>query len=89
VECIGICGGANISLYLANYIQGNIPSYPWTTEFTILYDASAVESAYNFVQPSTWVIIDKNGRIRYRLDDYTEYNAISLMIEQIDALLLE
>jgi hypothetical protein len=23
------------------------------------------------------------------LDDYTEYNAISLMIEQIDALLLE
>jgi predicted transcriptional regulator len=70
-------------------MQGIIPYYPWTTEFTVVYNSSAVEALYNFTQPSSWVVIDKNGRIRYRLDDYTEFNAISLVIEQIEALLWE
>lgn len=76
-----------MNLFLEPYISGMIGFNPLPTSFNVCYETQDAIAAFGFSSHSTWVLIDQEGRIAYRMNDNTDPVMLDIVIEEIDQLL--
>jgi len=88
VEIIAMADNATPLSFLDLYCSGSITAYS-TEKITlnVCYDAGDAINAYSFTQWSTWVVIDQEGRIVWRVDDNTDPAMMDLAKVEIEGLL--
>jgi len=89
IECLAIFDdGAPIDLFLEPYISGQYPALnPIPTSFKVCYEAQDAVAAFGLSSPSTWVLIDQEGRIAYRMNDNLDPIMLEIIIDEIEHLL--
>ena len=57
------------------------------TSFNVCYETQDAVATYGLSTHSTWIIIDQEGRIAYRMNNNIDPIMIDIVIDKIDALL--
>jgi len=66
-----------------------VPVNTIPTSFNVLYDATETIADYGLIATSTWILIDREGKVVYRENDNIEEWVIDSVKVKIDELIAQ
>ncbi len=88
MECIGIADNQTSPVFLEVLWAGATPINGYQAiSFNTCYNAPDFIADYAFTQSSSWVVINQEGKIAYRMNDNRDPVMIDIIKQQIDDLL--